>query len=157
MLFLRKGYPLERPTEVRAKNNELLIKVGRPVTRRPHRRSRRAVFPYRVPQDCSPPHRWGFAIRRSEVCIGRSGISYPAHVSFASCAALSLPSPCGRRYRRKVLWSDLTPSCPSGGLLSGWSALPSRREAIGPPRFLEYLFMLATLPDPGKPSRILPT
>jgi hypothetical protein len=113
----------------------ILIKVGPPVTRRPPHRSRRAVFPHRAPQGCSPPHRWRsqecslwvaarFAIPRSEVCIGCSGISYPAHVSFASYAALSLPSPCGRRYRLGVLWSDLTPRSPSGVLLSGWSTLP---------------------------------
>jgi len=33
-----------------------LIEVGPPVTRRPPHRSRRAVFPHRAPQDCSPPH-----------------------------------------------------------------------------------------------------
>ena len=60
-----------------------------------------------------------FAIPRSEVCMSNSSLSYPAHVAFASYTALSLPSPCGRRYRLKVLWSDLTPHGPSGGLRCG--------------------------------------
>ena len=48
--------------------------------------------------------------------MSNSSLSYPAHVAFASYTALSLPSPRGRRYRLKVLWSDLTPRGPSGGL-----------------------------------------
>ena len=48
-----------------------------------------------------------------------SSLSYPAHVAFASYTALSLPSSCGRRYRLRVIWSDLTPQDPSGGLRCG--------------------------------------
>ena len=55
-----------------------------------------------------------------------SGMSYPVHVSCAGSTALSLPSPCGRPYRLGVLWSDLTPHDPSGGLrLLRWYTLPS--------------------------------
>jgi hypothetical protein len=68
----------------------------------------------------------------------------------------SLPSPCGRLSRLTVLWSDLTPHGPSGGLLLGWSTLPSGKETAGPPRFLTPLFLRATLSDPGRPSRISP-
>jgi len=60
-----------------------------------------------------------------------SSLSYPAHVAFASYTALSLPSSCGRRYRLRVIWSDLTPQDPSGGLRAGWSTLPSLGETLG--------------------------
>jgi hypothetical protein len=79
-----------------------------------------------------------------------------AHVSFAGYTALSLPSPCGRRYRLGILWSDLTPQGPSGVLLLGWYTLPSTRETAGPPRFLTSLFLRATLSDPDRPSGISP-
>ena len=64
-----------------------------------------------------------------------SGLSYPACVSCEGCAALSLPSPCGRPYRLGVLWSDLTPHAPSDSLLFvGIPYLPLQ-EAMGSPRF----------------------
>jgi hypothetical protein len=99
---------------------------------------------HRVCSDCSPDRLrnrcslWfaaRFAIPRSEVGMSCSGMSYPAHDSCASYAALSLPSPCGRRCCLVVLWSDVTPRDPSDGLLSSRPTLPSARGATEPPRF----------------------
>jgi hypothetical protein len=56
------------------------------------------------------------AIPHSEVGTIYSGLSYPVRVSFMGYTAPSLPSPCGRPYRLRVLWSDLTPHRPSGVL-----------------------------------------
>jgi len=85
-----------------------------------------------------------------------SSLSVPARVSFADYAAPSLPSPCGRSYRLRVLWSDLTPQCPSEALLFVGTSYPLAQEILGPPRFLTSLFLRATLFDPGRPSRISP-
>ena len=84
-----------------------------------------------------------------------SSLSYPVHVSFASYTALSLPSPCERCYRLRVIWSDLTPHGPSGVLLA--LVTPTLNgETMGPPRFLASLFLRATLSDPDRPSGISP-
>ncbi len=65
-----------------------------------------------------------FAIPCSEVGTRFAGLSYPGRVSCAGCAALSLPSPCGRLSRLRVLWSDLTPHRPSGVLRSVGTPYP---------------------------------
>jgi hypothetical protein len=58
------------------------------------------------------------------------------HVSFAGCATLSLPSPCDRLSRLRVLWSDLTPRLPSCGLRFVVPHFPVSKEQPGPPKFL---------------------
>ncbi len=89
------------------------IAVGTPVTGCPPHRSRRAELPHRAPQSYSLCTRLLhlLAIPRSEACssfVLRSFISVSVFlirfpVSFASCVALPLPSPCDRLSRPGVL------------------------------------------------------
>jgi len=103
------------------------IKVERPVTRPPPRRSRRAVLPHRALRICSLTH-WQALYKELQLLVskpvlfvfrcpsryspqwglhGSSSLSYPGHVSFTSYTDPSSPSPCGRLSRLGVLWDDL--------------------------------------------------
>ena len=65
-----------------------------------------------------------------------SSLSCLHHVSFAGCAALWSPSPCGRLSRLRVLWNHLTPLPPSVGLRFVVPSFPASGERQEPPKFL---------------------
>ncbi len=85
-----------------------------------------------------------------------SDLSYSGHVSFTGCTDPSLPSPCDRLSRLRVLWNDLTPPRSLEFLRFVEKSYLIEQDAKGPPKFLTFLFLRAVLSDPGKPSRISP-
>src|ERR1044071_8283305 len=65
-----------------------------------------------------------------------SSLSCLHHVSFAGCATLLFPSPCGRLSRLRVLWNNLTPLPPSFGLRFVVPPFPVSEERQESPKFL---------------------
>jgi len=68
------------------------------------------------------------------------GPSCPVSVSCEGYVCLSVPSPCERRYRLRVLWTDPTPCRPRLSYLVFRFGLPGRiQEWSGSPKFLRLL------------------
>jgi hypothetical protein len=86
------------------------------------------------------------------------GPSCPVSVSYEGYVCLSVPSPCARRYRLRVLWTDPTPCHPRLSYLVFRFGLPERiQEWSGPPKSRMLLSThTALFVDPGRPSGILP-
>jgi hypothetical protein len=93
------------------------IAVGRPVTRPPPHRSRRAELPHRAPQSYS--HRIGGSSSPPRPSLwlalrlaSWTGLAYPGEVSFTSYVALPTPSPCTRlsRAQSTMSRSDSSPA-----------------------------------------------
>jgi len=83
-----------------------------------------------------------------------SGPSCPANVSCAGCVLPSVPSPCERRDRLRVLWTDPTPGHLRLSYLTFRFSLPGLlQELTGPPQpalsevegFSTFLFTHTTL------------
>jgi hypothetical protein len=108
------------------------IAVGRPVTRPPPRRSRRAEFPHRAPQSYS--HRIGSRSRPPLPSLlltvrlaSWTGPSCPGEVSCARSVTLPTPSPCTQlsRARSTMSRSDSSPAFRPPPFAVGQSYLPS--------------------------------
>ena len=91
------------------------IAVGSPVTGRPPRRSRRAVFPHRARLQRRAATFWA----RSETRL-KGGLTDRRRECCAQVTMQPVPSPCERPYRRGVLRTGLTPVGPAP--LSGSNA-----------------------------------
>lgn len=87
--------------------------------------------------------------------------SFLHHVSGAGCAILSLPSPCDRLSRLRVLWSDQTPMPSSVGLMAIEPSYPARRGTTWVSQVLVRLSPCVPCSiDPGRvtgasPNRLL--
>ena len=86
------------------------------------------------------------------------GPSCPVSVSCVGYVCLSVPSPCERRYRLRVLWTDPTPCRHRLSYLVFRFGLPERiQEWSGSPKSLMLLSThTALFVDPGRPSEHSP-